>query len=39
MLVFVEEATEAVVSADAQLRDHGRVGDRLGEWAQGSGVR
>jgi len=38
MFVFVEETAGAVVSADAQVRDGGRVGDRLGERAQRSGV-
>jgi hypothetical protein len=28
MFVFVEEAAETVASADAQVRDGGRVGDR-----------
>ena len=38
MIVFVEEAAGTVASADAQVRDGGRVGDRLGEWAQRPGV-
>ena len=39
MFIFVEEAAETVASADAQVRDGGRVGDRLGERVQRSGIR
>jgi hypothetical protein len=38
MLVFVEEAAEAIMSADASVCDGCRVGDRPGEWVQRSGV-
>jgi hypothetical protein len=30
MVVFVEEAAEAIVSADVQTGDRGGIGDRLG---------
>jgi hypothetical protein len=33
MFVFVEEAAEAVVSADVQACDLGRVSDRVWQWA------
>ncbi len=39
MFVFIEEAAEAVPSADVQVCDCGWVGDRLGELAQRSGIR
>jgi hypothetical protein len=38
MFVFIEEAAEAVPSADVQVCDCGWVGDRLGEPAQWSGI-
>jgi len=30
MFVFVEEAAEAIASADVQMRDRGWIDDRLG---------
>jgi hypothetical protein len=30
MIVFVEEAAEPIVSADAQTCERGRIGDRFG---------
>jgi hypothetical protein len=39
MLVFVEEAAETVASANAQVRDGSRVGDRLGSGAVRQGHR
>jgi hypothetical protein len=38
MLVFVEEAAEAIASVDVQVRDRGWIGDRLGEWAHRPGI-
>ena len=37
-MVFVEETTEAITSANALVCDGGRVGDRLREWVQRSGI-
>jgi len=39
MIVFVEEAAEAIVSADAQTCECRGIGDRFGQRLQGSGVR
>jgi hypothetical protein len=33
MFVLVEEAAEAIASADVHMRDRGEIGDRLGQWA------
>jgi hypothetical protein len=35
MLVFVEDAAESVVSADVKVIESTRVGDPVGQWAQG----
>jgi hypothetical protein len=39
MFIFMNDAAEEVASADVEVRDRARVGERFGEWAQGSGVR
>lgn len=39
MIVFVEEAAEAIVSVDAQARACRGIGERFGQRLQGSGVR
>jgi hypothetical protein len=33
MVVFVEQAAEAIASTDVQVCDRGWIGDRVGEWA------
>jgi hypothetical protein len=38
VIVLVEEAPEAIVSADAQTRECRRIGEWFGQWLQGSGV-
>ncbi len=38
MIVFAEEAAEAVVAADAQTRECRGIGDRFGQRLQGSGI-
>jgi hypothetical protein len=38
MFVFMDESAEAVMAVDAQVRDRGWIGDRLGEWARWPGV-
>lgn len=38
MIVFVEEAAEAIVSADAQTRECRGIGKRFGQRLQGSRV-
>jgi hypothetical protein len=35
MVVFVEESAEPFVSANAQMRDRGGIGDRLGQRYRG----
>jgi hypothetical protein len=32
-------ATQAVASADGEVRDRGWIGDRIGQWLQRAGVR
>ena len=39
MFVFVDDAAEAVASADGEVRDLVWIGDRFGQWLQWSGVR
>lgn len=39
VLVFVEDAAEAVAATDASLGELVEVGDRFGQWCQRSGVR
>jgi hypothetical protein len=39
MLVLVEDAAETVTSADVELDDPVRIGDRFGQRFEGSGVR
>jgi hypothetical protein len=39
MIVSVEEAAEAIVSADAQARECRGIGERFGQGLQGSGVQ
>jgi hypothetical protein len=38
MFVFMQDATETVVSADVKVCDLVQVGDRFGQWVQRSGV-
>jgi hypothetical protein len=38
MFVFVEDAAEAIMSADRQVRGRSGIGDRGGQWVQGPGV-
>jgi len=38
MIVFVEDATEAVTSVDVQVGEPVRVGDRFGQRCEWSGV-
>ncbi len=38
MFVLGEESAEAIATADVEVGDLAGVGDRLGEWAQRSGI-
>ena len=37
--LFVDDPAEAILPADVDVRDLGRIGDRFGHRSQGSGVR
>ncbi|MFI5888486.1 hypothetical protein ACIA5D_00010 [Actinoplanes sp. NPDC051513] len=39
MIVFVEESAEAIVSANAETGERRRIGERVGQRLQRSGVR
>jgi hypothetical protein len=39
MLVFVDDAAEAVASVDGEARDRAWVDDRIGQWLQRARVR
>jgi hypothetical protein len=38
MFTFMEDAAEAIASANVQMRDRGRIGDRHREWVHGPGI-